>query len=162
LVVASLGAVVFVNPTLLFDAQVSQSAHALDQLGQLRDQFCFQFVGSYLVNCEGFGEKWFKDRLGNWFALTPDGFNSSARNVVATLSPLVFDDPDLLFRSICPPTHWPLRRNCRNKSASMLWAALWKTSSALARSGSGPRWQLVCTCLVDALFYDDAELLFNS
>jgi hypothetical protein len=181
---------------LLFDAQVSQSAAALDQLGQLRDQFGFQFVGSYLVNCEGFGEKWFKDRLGNWFALTPDGslvrwdgksFNSSARNVVATLSPLVFDDPDLLFRAQV------------NLSADALAAAAqlqeqfgfhlvgslmenllgfgekWFQDQggnwfALVPDGSLVPWdrrsfassaQKTITHL-DALFYDDPELLFNS
>jgi hypothetical protein len=82
------------------------SASAQGQLSQLRETYGFHNIGSYYQNAWGASEKWFQDRQSRWFALTPDGklvqfngvsFASSPR--VATLDPVVYDDPTLLFNA---------------------------------------------------------------
>jgi hypothetical protein len=61
-----------------------------------------------MTNLLGFGEKWFQDQGGNWFALVADGslvpwdrhgFASSQQKTVTRLDPLFYDDPALLFNS---------------------------------------------------------------
>ncbi len=63
----------------------------------------FHFSASYWQNYLGLGEKWFKDKSGAWFTLTPGGALSQAGgNLVAMLDPLVWDNPDVLFTAALP------------------------------------------------------------
>jgi hypothetical protein len=107
---------VFDDPNLLFNASVVLPASLLSELSQLRLDHGFHFVGSYYQNCDGANEKWFQDRDNQWWALTPNGdlikwdgksFASSRQNANTTVhlsqytgatAPLVFDDPNLLFK----------------------------------------------------------------
>src|ERR1017187_6739498 len=77
-----------------------------DQVGQVQGANGFQFIGSYYQNHQGANEKWMYDRNGNWFAITPDGNIRKWNNVsfatspvIATVSPLVYDNPNLLFNA---------------------------------------------------------------
>ncbi|MCI0638951.1 MAG: hypothetical protein L0Y72_22935 [Gemmataceae bacterium] len=96
---ANLGRVVHSKLNLLFDATVPISPTARAQFAEVQEDFGFQFGGNYYFNWGGHKEKWFKDRLGNWFAITPSGdvFRGNMSNHVMNLSPLAFDDPTRLF-----------------------------------------------------------------
>jgi hypothetical protein len=103
--ITSLPPAVFDDPTRLFSAAPPLSAEAVDLLTQLRVAHGFRPAPSYYENALGFREKWFFDRLGAWYAITPDGSlyrwngqrNLTGSTLVATLSPLIFDDPTRLF-----------------------------------------------------------------
>jgi hypothetical protein len=99
--VATLDPAVYADPQLLFQAPVAVSTTTLAQLQQ---DHGFQFVGTYWLNWLGQNEKWFVDRMGNWFALTTDGqirawTSTGLDSALATVDPLVWDDPNLLFEA---------------------------------------------------------------
>src|SRR5262249_34764888 len=77
---------------------------ALAQLTQLHQDHGFNLAGSYYTNAYGFGEKWFQDRAGAWFALTSTGDLYQWNKVpgqlgshFVTIESLVYNDPTLLF-----------------------------------------------------------------
>ncbi len=102
---ATLSPAVFDNPALLFQAGGTLSTSLQDQLNQLQASNGFHFAGSYYQNYSGLNEKWFEDRNNQWFVLKPDGSlvsgsgNLATNPVLATLSPVVFDNPNLLFQA---------------------------------------------------------------
>jgi hypothetical protein len=94
------------DPSLLFAAQVPLADALLDQLTELEAAHNFHPASSYFRNFYGMGEKWFQDGSGAWFALAPDGSLHQWQGIagqlgptLAVLSPLVFDAPELLFRT---------------------------------------------------------------
>src|SRR5262249_13384518 len=103
--VANLSPLVFDDPTQLFNAPVAASGDTLVQLSQLEGAYGFRYLGSY-YQTNGQGVKWFQDKNGLWYFLTATGdldkWNSisiagSSLKPVASLSPLVYDDPTILF-----------------------------------------------------------------
>jgi hypothetical protein len=103
--VAPLDPAVYTDPQLLFQAPQIVSAQVLDALHQTQLENGFHFVNSYYQNYLGQNEKWFQDSSGKWFVLTTDGRvrqwqgGTSLGNAVATLDPVAWDDPTLLFAS---------------------------------------------------------------
>jgi hypothetical protein len=92
------------DPSVLFEAKLSASAQA--QLSALQQQYGFQFVGDYYQAYNGLNAKWFQDRQGFQYALRTDGrlqlWNGVVGGVdqftdVATVDPMVWTDPYLLF-----------------------------------------------------------------
>lgn len=100
---------VWQDPNLLFNAPLGQFLAATDQtqLATLREQNGFFSGGSYYQDALGMGgnEKWILDQGGNWFVIQRDGRlqqwlgGTSLGAPVATVNPLVWDDPTLLFEA---------------------------------------------------------------
>ncbi|MFO0863316.1 MAG: C2 family cysteine protease [Gemmataceae bacterium] len=105
--VSQVDPLVYDDPSLLFNAPISLSTQATDALSQLRHDNGFYLSGSYYENSSGFREKWIKDRTGAWFVLLPNGelrkVDAGSRlnqgTLKATVSVLVYDDPNLLLKA---------------------------------------------------------------
>src|SRR5207248_7757800 len=61
---ATVDVALFANPQLLFQATVSLSSSAQDQLTLLEKANGFHFAGSFWQNFLGQNEKWFEDKTG--------------------------------------------------------------------------------------------------
>jgi hypothetical protein len=104
---ATVPPLVYDDPTLLFNAEVMLTEDEQEQLSSLRKAHGFAFAGSFYQNAFGANEKWFRDRHQEWFVITPDGqlrqwdggANLSTSPTIAAVSPLVYDDPALLFNA---------------------------------------------------------------
>ena len=105
-----LNPLVFDDLNLLFDAPITLPDGTETQLKDLQSDHGFHFVGSFHHNVHGQEEKWFQDRFGKWFAITPDGaikeWNDDSLDTsteIATVSEFVYDDPHLLFNAPAEP-----------------------------------------------------------
>jgi hypothetical protein len=98
---ASVSTDVATDPSLLLRTPPELSPTDTAQLTALQAQYGFHFQGSYYQNWSGLGEKWFADRAGNWFYMTPGGqiFASGNNTPVTTVNPIVFADLTALFHT---------------------------------------------------------------
>jgi hypothetical protein len=111
--VATVSPLVWDDPTLLLQADM-RTATAWTSANQLaainlRETYGFIFTGSYFQSYNGLNAKWIMDRSGNsttgWYVIRADGriqhWTGTVNGVdqfttIATLNPLVWDDPSLL------------------------------------------------------------------
>lgn len=111
------------DPNLLFMASIDLSAAEQGDLSQLRADYGFYFSNSYYQNSavgRNFNEKWFRDRspTPTWYIIKPDGrlyqwdgsgytdndfipidAHPATPLVKDPVSPLVWDDPNLLLQA---------------------------------------------------------------
>jgi len=104
--IANLGSLVYDDPNVLFNANVSFSSASVTQLATLRTTYGFYFLGQFYNNLTGNNEKWFQDRNQNYYFLLSNGdlikwdaisVATSKANPVANVGVIVYDDPFLLF-----------------------------------------------------------------
>jgi predicted GNAT family N-acyltransferase len=97
--VDNVGTSVYRDPTQLFTAPVSLTTQAQSQLHLLNQKYGFQASSSY----QGVGYVWFLDSNNQWWALAPGGQlqqwsdTAGLLTPIATIDPLVYDNPLLLF-----------------------------------------------------------------
>jgi parallel beta-helix repeat protein len=100
----------FQPPTALLDPLVFDDPNNLlqapvpNELSELRHDYGFHFTGSYAESYLGLNYKWFQDRQGQWYAITPDGQlqlwgGGASFTTLATIDTAVFDDPTQLFNA---------------------------------------------------------------
>jgi hypothetical protein len=108
--IATVGPAAYSNPQLLFQAPIVLLPSAQSQLGQLEETRGFHFAASYWQNYLGLNEKWLQDKSGSWYVITTNGelrpWQGSSRlgSPIATVDPVVWDNPDLLFTAALSPS----------------------------------------------------------
>ncbi len=100
------------NDSLTFQASAQSPSAIADY--QLEQQYGFhEYAGSFWQNLQGYNEKWIVDKSGNFYVLMPTGqlyrFSMTTMaatftpaNLVATLDPSVYTNPQLLLSATLP------------------------------------------------------------
>src|SRR5262249_37464259 len=109
--------VVYDDPQLLFAAAPALTDAARQDLVSQQQQFGFHAGNSDFFNWLGLHEKWFQDRTGQWYFLTPQGqgyawhgVNPTANAPAFTVDVAAYDNPGLLFQSNPPPSAGDLQQ----------------------------------------------------
>jgi hypothetical protein len=93
--------VVFDDPNRLFEAPATLATEVQETLLEMQRDHGFYAALSDYRNLLGLQEKWFLDRQGAWYLLTPDGnlhgWVNGRIEFLSALDSLVYDDPNRLF-----------------------------------------------------------------
>ena len=100
--VGQVSVLVYDDPHLLF-VEPKLSGSEQQHLIRLNASFGFRSIGDFSFNVFGEQEKWFQDRMGAYFNITPDGIlrrwtggQVLDGEVIAKVTPIVYDNPHLL------------------------------------------------------------------
>jgi hypothetical protein len=102
---AAIDVLAYDDVKLLTAAAVTLPTSTQTTIAQLKIDYGFQLKGSLYFNSYGYREKWFADRTGVWYVILTNGQirkvdaggNLTVGTLKATVDPLVWDDPSVLF-----------------------------------------------------------------
>ncbi len=95
--VGTVNPLLYADPTKLFSPAAHLSPTEVQQMEQLQAAHGFVATASFWQNWLGQNEKWFLDRAGSWFFITPNGsihqWGSAGNTLVATVNAAAWADP---------------------------------------------------------------------